>query len=83
METMMEVMNMNKAVLNDLPDKLNKIEANDKISGSCKYPLALVQGPHDQKQTNTRGLAKLPKLKIGTKVMLTVNINIQDSLINS
>ena len=83
METMMEVMNMNKAVLNDLPDNLNKIEANDKISGSCKYPLALVQGPHDQKQTNTRGLANLPKLKIGAKVMLTVNINIQDSLINS
>ena len=48
-------MNMNEAVLSDLPDKLNKLEANDKFSGNCKYPLALVQGPHNQKQTNTRG----------------------------
>ena len=36
----------------------------------------------NQKQTNTEGLAKLPKLKSGTKVMLTVNVDIQDHLIN-
>ena len=34
------------------------------------------------KQTNTGGLAKFPKLKIVVKVMLAVNLGIQDSLIN-
>ena len=47
-----------------------------------KYPLALIQAPQNQKQTNTGGLVKLLKLKIGAKVMLIVNIDIQDRLIN-
>ena len=36
----------------------------------------------NQKQTNTGGLAKLRKLKIGAKVMLKVNADMQDRLIN-
>ena len=36
----------------------------------------------NQKQTDTGGLAKLLKLKIGAKIMLMVNVNIQDCLIN-
>ena len=58
------------------------IEANDKIPDNCKYPLALIQTAQNQKQTNTGRLAKLLKLKIGAKVMLIVNIDIQDRLIN-
>ena len=38
--------------------------------------------PQDQKQTNIGGLAKFLNLKIGAKVMLTVNLDIQDRLIN-
>ena len=44
--------------------------------------MALIQAAQNQKQTNTGGLAKLRKLKTGAKVMLTVNIDIQDRLIN-
>ena len=44
--------------------------------------MALIQAAQNQKQTNTGDLAKLFKLKIGAKVMLTVNIDIQDCLIN-
>ena len=34
---------MNAAVLNDLPGELYTIKANDKISDSFKYLLALIQ----------------------------------------
>ena len=65
-------MKWNEAVLNELPGELYTIEANDKIQDNFKYPSALIQ----------RGLAKLLKLKIGAKVILTVHINIQVFLIN-
>ena len=38
--------------------------------------MAVIQAAHNQKQTSTGGLAKLLKLKIGGKLMLTVNIGI-------
>ena len=75
-------MERNKAVLNDFADQFYTIEAIEKISDNCKYPLALFQTAQNQKQTNTGGLAKLLKLKIGAKVMLTVNVDIHDRLIN-
>ena len=42
----------------------------------------MIQAAHNQKQINTGGLAKLLQLKIGVKVIFTVNIDIQDWLIN-
>ena len=75
-------MKRNDAVLNDLHGELYAIEAHDKIQDNCKYQLATIQAAQNQKQTNTGGLAKLFKLKIGAKVMLTVNLDIQDRLIN-
>ena len=75
-------MKSNEAVLNDLLRQLYTIETNDKLPDSCKYALALIQAALNQKQTKTGGLAKLIKLKIGAKVMLTPNINIEDFLIN-
>lgn len=42
----------------------------------------MIEAAQNQKQTETGGLAKSLLLKIGAKVMLTVNINIQDGLIN-
>ena len=44
--------------------------------------MAFIQDAENQKQTNTGGSTKLLKLKIGAKVMLTVNIDIQSCLIN-
>ena len=75
-------MKRNEAVLNELPGEIYTIEANGKIADNYKYPLALIQAAQNQKQTNTGSLAKLLKLKIGPKLMLTVNIDIQDCLIN-
>ena len=72
----------NEAVLNNLPGELYTIEAGDKIPDNCKHPLAMILAAQNQKQTNTGGLAKLRKLKIGAKVMLTVNADMQNRLIN-
>ena len=70
----------NDAVLNEC--KLYTIEADVKISDNCKYPFATIQAAQNQKQTSTRGLSKLLKFKIVAKMMLTVNVDIQDRLIN-
>ena len=43
------------------------MEADDKIPGNCKYPLAMILAAQNQQQANTGGLAKLLKLKIGSK----------------
>ena len=75
-------MKRNNAALNGLPGELCTIETDEKIPGNCKYTLATSQAAQNQKQTNTGGLAKFLKLKIGAKVMLTVNLDIQDRLIN-
>ena len=75
-------MKKNESVLNELPSELYTIEANGKFSHNCKYLLALIQAAKNQKQTNTGGLSKLLKLEIDAKIMLTVNIDIQDRLIN-
>ena len=65
----------NEVVLNDLPGGLYTVEVNEKIPDNYKYPLATMKEP---KQTDTGGLAKLLKLKIGAKVMLKVNSDMQD-----
>ena len=44
--------------------------------------MALIQAAQNQRQPNTGGLKKLLKFKIGAKVLLTVNIDIQDRLIS-
>ena len=36
-------MKRNEVVLNELPGELYIIEANDKISDNCKFPLALIK----------------------------------------
>ena len=68
-------MKRNEAVLNNLPDELYTIKANDKIPVNCKYSLALIKAAQNQKQTNTGGLENLLKLKIGAKVILMVNLD--------
>ena len=75
-------MERNEAVLNYLPGELYTVDADDTVPDKFKYPLAMIEAAQNQKQTNTGGLAKLLELKIGAKVMLTVNVDIQDRLIN-
>lgn len=65
------VMKINYVVLNDLPGELYTIETDERCTDNRKYPLATMQG-----------LAKLLKMKIGAKVMLTANLNKQDCLFN-
>ena len=65
------VMKINYVVLNDLPGELYTIETDERCTYNRKYPLATMQG-----------LAKLLKMKIGAKVMLTANLNKQDRLFN-
>ena len=43
---------------------------------------SLIHAAQNQKLINTGGLAKTLELKIGSKVMLTVNIDTEDHLIN-
>ena len=70
-------MGRNDAVLNDLPGELYTIEAHSKITDNCKHPLTEIKAARNLKQTNAGGLAKLLKVKIGAKVMVTVNLEIQ------
>ena len=70
-------MKRNEGVLNELPGKLYTIEPDN-----CSYPLVLIQAAQNQKQINKGSLANVLKLNIGAKIMLTVNIDIQDRLIN-
>ena len=72
-----------EAVLNCLPVWFYTIEAHDKVLDNCKYTLATTQASHKQKQKNIGGLGELLKLKIDTKVMLTISVDIIDRLVNS
>ena len=72
----------NEVVLLYLTGESYTIKANIKFTYCCKYSLAAIQAVQNQKEANTGSLAKLLKLKTRTKVMLTVNLDIQDRLIN-
>ena len=75
-------MKKNEVVLLNLPGESYTIKANIKFTDCCKHSLAAIQAVQNQKEANTGSLAKLLKLKTRTKVMLTVNLDIQDRLIN-
>lgn len=72
----------NRSFLANLPVQLLEIESADDLPSNCSYPqqvIAVVQNP---KQTETVGLARLLELNVGARIMLTVNIDIEDRLIN-
>ena len=76
------VIKRNEVVLNKLPGKHYTVETNDKIPDNCKYLLVLMQASQNGKQKNTGCFTKIPKLKAGAKVILKVDIDMQDHLIN-
>ena len=72
----------NRKILDKLPRKTCTINAINEITADCKYPATLISLAQNKKQYETDGLAKCLKLKIGAKVMVAVNVDIQDMLIN-
>ena len=72
----------NRKILDKLPSKTYTINAIDQIPADFKYPATLISLALDKKQPETGGLANRLELKVGAKVMVTVNVDIQDMLIN-
>ena len=68
-----------KKILDKLPGELHRVNAIDNIPAGCKYPLVSVQ---NWRQNDTGSLAKCLEFKVATKVMITINIDIEERLIN-
>ena len=65
-----------------LPGQLHQIQSIDDIPSNCTYSQEVIAAAQNRKQTDTGGLAKILWLKVGARIMLTVNIDIEDRLIN-
>ena len=74
------VLEHNERRLDCLETPLFTIHAIDEIPRNVSA--SLVNAALERKQSETGGLARILKLKIGAKVMLTSNIDIEDRLIN-
>ena len=74
------VLEHNEKKLLSLSSPICVINAIDKIPRDV--PDTLVQNALNRKQSETGGLAHILKIKVGAKVMLTSNIDINDRLIN-
>ena len=72
----------NCKILDKLPGKTYTINTIDQIPTDCKYPATLISLSQNKKQSEKGGLAKCLELKVGGKVMVTDNVDIQDMLIN-
>ena len=72
----------NKKFLSDLSGVNYIIEAIDNIPSESGCTGSVIEAARNQKQTKTGGLAKTLELKIGARVMLTVNIDVDDKLMN-
>ena len=69
-------------MLNKLPGDLVAIHAIDTIPANIGYTQCQIMAAQSRKQPESGSLAILLTLKLESKVMLTVNIDIQDTLIN-
>ena len=69
-------------MLNKLPGDLVAIHAIDTILATIGYTQCQIMAAQSRKQPESGSLAILLTLKLESKVMLTVNIDIQDTLIN-
>ena len=77
-------MNLMKTIQNmpSLPGELYTIGANNNVPDDLKHSLVTKWATQNQKQANTRTLAKWPQLKIGTEIILKININIKNCVFN-
>ena len=65
-----------------MPGELHRVNAIDNIPAGCKYPLQSIASAQNRRQNDTGGLAKCLEFKVAAKVMITVNIDIEDGLLN-
>ena len=72
----------NRKILEKLPGNTYIVNVIHQILADCKYPETLVSFSQNKKQSETSSLAKYSELKIGAKVKVTVNVDMQDMLIN-
>ena len=70
----------NQIKLNALQTQLHTVAALDILPPNV--PASIIEEARNRKQTETGGLALILKVKIGARVMLTSNIDIDDRLIN-
>ena len=73
---------LNRKILEKLAGKTYIINAIDRIPADCKYPETLILLAQNKKQSETGRLAKYFKLKVRSKFMVTINVDIQDMFIN-
>ena len=72
----------NRKILDTLSGKTYTTNVIDQITANWKYPATLISLPQNKKQSETGGLEKCLELKVYTKVIVTVNVDMQDMLIN-
>ena len=72
----------NKKILDTLPGEMHRVYTIANIAAGYQYPLQCIVSAQNRKQINTGGIAKCLELKVGAKVIITVNIDIKDRLIN-
>ena len=72
----------NSMMLNKAPGDLVAIHAIDTIPANNGFTQCQIMTAQNRKQSETGDLARLLTLKLESRVMLTVNIDIQDRLIN-
>ena len=59
-----------------------EIEATDLVPSNCGFTESDIIAAQNRKASNTGGLVKSLTLKLEAKVMFTVNVDVQDRLIN-
>lgn len=72
-----------KKILNALEGVRYELCVIDKILDNFKCQLKTIESAQKRRQTETVGLAKLIYLKIVVKVVITVELDIQNRLMNS
>ena len=72
----------NNSMLNQLACLSLEIEAIKIVPYNCQFTESDIIAAQNRKLSDTGGLVKCCKLKLEAKVMLTVNLDVQDRLIN-
>ena len=72
----------NGSILNQLAGLSIEIEAIDIVPSNCGFTESDIIASQNCKPSDTGGLVKCLKLKLSAKVMHTVNLDVQNRLIN-
>ena len=77
-----QVLIHNDTMLNQLAGSPTEIEAINIVPSNCGFTESDIIAAQNRKPSDTGGLVKCLTLKLKAKVMLTVNVDVQDRLIN-